>query len=198
MTSGTYYIVVQGVSFSWMRTFTIIAGPQTTITATPTAIFNVTGTPSTTLNVTITDISLTTLMPSTFYTTIPSTTITKTTTITPSRVTITTTSLTIRSKAGTTLYSNILTTTTELLSCPTQNPKKDPICTLSLKRTSAGTTSANSTVSAGSHNGRIMHRPRVPDMMKARHVQGVDSWRREALVKRTAGKSCRVERREDG
>ena len=146
MVSGTWVIVTQGDTFAWMRTFTIIAGPQTTITATPIAIFSMSSTPSTTINSTITSDFNTSLTPVTDVTVIPSTTVIKTSTITPSKVTVTTTSIATKTKASTTVYSKISTTVTKTLTCKTQTPKKDPICTLSLSNTGLPASSANATV----------------------------------------------------
>ena len=186
MVSGTYYIVVQGTTFSWMRSFTIIAGPQTTITATPTAFFNVTLTPSTTINSTITSSVNTTLVPITYNTTLPSTTITKISTVTPPRVTVTTISTTTRTKASSTVYSNTLTTTTKTLTCKTQTPMKDPSCTLNLSKTSLLAATASSLPTSG-RRGRKMPRPRVRDSMSPRRGPGAEPWKRDIFAKRTAG-----------
>ena len=169
-----------------MRSFTIIAGPQTTITATPTAFFNVTVTPSTTLNSTITSSVNTTLVPITYNTTLPSTTITKTSTFTPSKITITTTSTTTRTKASSTVYSNTITTITKTLTCKTQTPKKDPTCTLNLSKASPVAATASSTLTSG-RKGRKMPRPRARDSMSPRRGPGAEPWRRDMLAKRTAG-----------
>jgi hypothetical protein len=186
--SGTYYIVVQGTSFSWMRTFTIIAGPQTTITATPTAVWNITVTPSITINSTITSFVSSTLSTSTYTTTLPSTTITKTSTVTPSRTTITTTSITTRSKASTTVYPKTMVVTTKTLTCKTQTPLRDPTCTLHLSKADVVTASATVTPTAG-RRGRKMPKSRVRDRMAQRRGPGAEPWRRDLIAKRTPGMS---------
>jgi hypothetical protein len=190
MISGTYIIVIQGLTFAWMRTFTIIAGPQMTITATPTAFFNVTLTPSTTITSTSTSDYNTTLPAVTYNTTFPSTTITKSVIITPPVVTIYTTSVATKTKASVTINSKIWITTTETLTCPTQTPKKDPTCTLTLKRATLPSSTANTTVAAGSRKGkdRKLHRPRIPHRRAPLGGQRGEQWRRDLFAKRTAGK----------
>lgn len=54
MYSGDWIVIIEGYTFAWMRTFAINAGPQQTLTQTPTAIFNVTKTPVVTMSTTST------------------------------------------------------------------------------------------------------------------------------------------------
>lgn len=66
MFSGDWYIVIEGLTFAYVRTFEITAGAPTTITATPTVTAGVTIVPNaTTTTSTSKDIESTTLLPST-------------------------------------------------------------------------------------------------------------------------------------
>ncbi|EXJ89107.1 hypothetical protein A1O3_02171 [Capronia epimyces CBS 606.96] len=127
MWSGDWIVIIEGLTFAWMRTFSIIAGPPVIITATPTATFTVTSTPSTTITTTMTNVFSTTLPPSTI--TVPSTTSTRTITTIPSQVTVYWTSTSTRTRT-TRVFSKTTSTTTVTSSCRTQPPKKDPTCTI--------------------------------------------------------------------
>ncbi|KAL2415570.1 hypothetical protein ABEF95_014231 [Exophiala dermatitidis] len=133
MFSGDWTVVIEGLTFAWMRTFSIIAGPPVVITATPTATFTVTSTPSTTITTTITQVYNTTLPAST--TTVPSTTSTRTITTTPSQVTVYWTSTSTRTRT-TRVYSKTVSTSTVTTTCKTQPPKKDPTCTIRVLKAS--------------------------------------------------------------
>ncbi|PVH78934.1 hypothetical protein DL98DRAFT_572855 [Cadophora sp. DSE1049] len=90
MFSGTWYIVIEGLTFAYVRTFTLTVGVPTTTTAIPTITVGMTSTPDV---VTTTSLSISTgstiIAPSTV--TIPCKTTSKTTTVTPSPVFTTTT-----------------------------------------------------------------------------------------------------------
>lgn len=61
--SGNWIVVVEGLTFAWMRTFQIIAGPPKIVTETPTATVNVTATPTSTSTTTMTSVDVITLNP---------------------------------------------------------------------------------------------------------------------------------------
>ncbi|KAJ9499166.1 hypothetical protein H2202_005323 [Exophiala xenobiotica] len=127
MFSGNWMIIVEGLTFAYMRTFDIIAGPPVTVTNTPTATFTVTNVPSTTITTTTTNVYSTTLPPSTV--TVPSSTSTRTITTTPAQVTVYWTSTSTRTRT-TRVWSSTVSTTTVTTTCKTQPPKKDPTCTI--------------------------------------------------------------------
>ncbi|EXJ94936.1 hypothetical protein A1O1_00054 [Capronia coronata CBS 617.96] len=127
MWSGNWIVIIEGLTFAWMRTFSVVAGPPVVVTSTPTATFTVTSTPSTTITTTITNVFSTTLPPST--TTVPSTTSTRTITTTPSQVTVYWTSTSTRTRTSR-VFSKKAVTTTVTTTCRTQPPKRDPTCTI--------------------------------------------------------------------
>jgi hypothetical protein len=127
MTSGEWYVVVEGLTFAWMRSFQIIAGPPKIVTETPTVTVNVTVTPTSTITTTITSVDVTTLPAST--TTVPFSTKTKTVHTTPARVTTTSTSKVTKVKTTRTLTQTTVTTTVTT-SCQVQTPVRDPPCTI--------------------------------------------------------------------
>ena len=142
MISGDWIVVIEGLTFAYMRTFNIIAGPPKIVTETPTATFSVTETPTSTSTSTVTSVDLTTLEPST--TTLPSTTLTRTIYTTPARVTVTSTIPVTRTRTTRT-FTKTTTTKTVTTSCETQKPVRDPPCTIrpskaSLKATEVSTT----------------------------------------------------------
>ncbi|OAL32197.1 hypothetical protein AYO20_07965 [Fonsecaea nubica] len=127
MFSGDWTIVIEGLTFAWMRSFSIIAAPPVVVTTTPTATFTVTSTPFTTITTTITNVFSTTASPSTV--TVPTTTITRTITTTPAQVTVYSTSTITRTRTSR-VFSKTVSTTTVTTSCKTQPPAKDPTCTI--------------------------------------------------------------------
>ncbi|KIY00523.1 uncharacterized protein Z520_04208 [Fonsecaea multimorphosa CBS 102226] len=127
MFSGDWTIVIEGLTFAWMRSFSIIAAPPVVVTTTPTATFTVTSTPSTTITTTITNVYSTTASPSTV--TVPTTTTTRTITTTPPQVTVYWTSTITRTRT-TRVFSKTISTTTVTTSCKTQTPARDPTCTI--------------------------------------------------------------------
>ena len=126
MTSGHWLIVIEGLTFAWMRSFEIIAGVQATITATPTAVFTVTSTPSVTVNSTVTEVYPTTLPPITV--TQPAYTSQVTKTVTPPKVTVTSTKTNTKTSTQYS-YGVTRTTKTKTAVCTTKTTKKDPPCT---------------------------------------------------------------------
>ncbi|OQV00756.1 hypothetical protein CLAIMM_06215 isoform 1 [Cladophialophora immunda] len=141
MFSGDWTIVIEGLTFAWMRSFSIIAAPPVVVTSTPTATFTVTSTPSTTITTTITNVFSTTASPSTV--TVPTTTITRTITTTPAQVTVYSTSTITRTRTSR-VFSKTVSTTTVTTSCRTQPPAKDPTCTI--RPTKATLAAANESI----------------------------------------------------
>ncbi|RVX75723.1 hypothetical protein B0A52_00079 [Exophiala mesophila] len=127
MWSGNWIVIIEGLTFAWMRSLDIIAGPPATVTNTATVTFSVTQTPSTTVTTTFTTGFTTTLTPATV--TVPSTTSTRTITVRPSQVTVSVTTTSTRTRTDK-VYSKTATTTTVTTSCRPQLPKRDPTCTL--------------------------------------------------------------------
>ncbi|EXJ72717.1 uncharacterized protein A1O5_03864 [Cladophialophora psammophila CBS 110553] len=141
MFSGDWTIVIEGLTFAWMRSFSIIAAPPVVVTTTPTATFTVTSTPSTTITTTITNVFSTTASPSTV--TVPTTTTTRTITTSPAQVTVYSTSTITRTRTSR-VFSKTVSTTTVTTSCRTQPPAKDPTCTI--RPTKATLAAANASI----------------------------------------------------
>ncbi|KAI1623750.1 hypothetical protein EDD37DRAFT_438741 [Exophiala viscosa] len=156
MFSGNWTVVVEGLTFAWMRDFSIIAAPPVTVTTTPTATFTVTSIPSTTITSTSTGWDSITLSASTI--TLPSTTLTSTITTTPSRVTVWSTSTMSRTRTART-FSSTISTTTSTANCMTQPHRQDPTCTihptkaslLAAASSAVSSTVANTTVAANAN-----------------------------------------------
>ena len=124
--SGIWIAVIEGYTFAWMRTFSVIAGIQQTVTATPTAVFNITTTPSTTVTTTATEQDNTTLPAVTV--TIPSATILRNKITTPDTVTFYSTKTLTRTRTSR-LFTARVVTTTKTASCH-RTTVKDPSCTI--------------------------------------------------------------------
>lgn len=177
-------VVMDGLTFAWMRTFQIVAGPPVTITSTPTATFTVTNTPSTTVTTNSTNVYSTTLSPSTV--TVPSSTSTRTITTTPKQVTVYSTSTSTRTRTSRT-WSSTVTTTTVTVSCQPQIIKRDPTCTI---RPTKATLAAASNTGYPAPRGRFFRgaprRDRPRDVSK--HAI-VEPRKENLLFERGAGKS---------
>ncbi|OAP58358.1 hypothetical protein AYL99_07448 [Fonsecaea erecta] len=155
MISGDWTIVIEGLTFAWMRSFSIIAAPPVVVTTTPTATFTVTSTPSTTITTTITNTFSTTATPSTV--TVPTTTTTRTITTTPSQITVYSTSTITRTRTSR-VFSKTISTTTVTTSCKTQPPAKDPTCTIRPTKATLAASNESLTIlprmrQFGKHNG---------------------------------------------
>ncbi|KKY27640.1 hypothetical protein UCRPC4_g00873 [Phaeomoniella chlamydospora] len=179
MYSGEWIIIIEGLTFAWERSFYITAGPQATVTATPTAIFNVTVTPTSTVNSTVTTVYSTTLTPSTV--TLPSVTLSHTRTITPKPVTTTSTKTVsiVQTKFS---YTVAHTTKTKTASCT--STKRDPPCTFQPTKTKIAADIIASQISAASDVKRR-------DRMSSRRGLARRGLRRSAaleLEKRSPGK----------
>lgn len=127
MFSGDWIVIIEGLTFAWMRNFSINAGPPVVVTSIPTVTYTTPYIPSTTVTTTFTSGYTSTLLPST--TTLPSTTYTRTITIRPMQVTVTSTLTSTRLRT-TRVFSKTVTTTTITTNCRTQTPKRDRTCTL--------------------------------------------------------------------
>lgn len=127
MWSGDWIVIIEGLTFAWMRNFSINAAPPVVVTSTPTVTYTTPYTPSTTVTTTFTQGYTTTLLPSTV--TLPKTTSTRTITVRPMQVTVTTTSTSTRMRTAR-VFSKTITTTTITAGCKTQLPKRDRTCTL--------------------------------------------------------------------
>ena len=127
MTSGDWTIVIEGLTFAYMRIFSIIAQQPMVVTETPTATFSVTVTPSTTVVTTSTQVYSTNLPPSTV--TLPSTTSTFTKTNTPAKVTTTSTKTLLLTRTSW-AFSETIVSKTVTIACPTGLPVRDPSCTI--------------------------------------------------------------------
>ncbi|KEF57809.1 uncharacterized protein A1O9_05729, partial [Exophiala aquamarina CBS 119918] len=143
MWSGDWIVIIEGLTFAWMRNFSINAGPPVVVTSTPTVTYTTPYTPSTTVTMTFTQGYTTTLLPSTV--TLPKTTSTRTITVRPRPVTVTTTSTSTRIRT-TKVFSKTITTTTIAASCRTQLPRRDRTCTL--RPSKATLAAANAPVTA--------------------------------------------------
>jgi len=178
MSSGEWIVVVEGLTFAWMRSFSINAGPQVTTYSTPTVTFTVTEVPSTTVSAMATSIYLTTLPPSTV--TVLASVVTKMATTTPAKVTVISTSTSTRIRT-TRLFTKTISTKTLTTSCKTQPPKRDPTCTIRPTKATLKALDIEVDVKIGR---------RVPDRFKhskARHRR--DSSGEDVLFKRDAGKN---------
>lgn len=190
MWSGDWTVIIEGLTFAWMRTFSIIAAPPVVITSTPTATFTVTSTPSTTINTTITNVYSTTLPPAT--TTVPSVTLTRTITTTPSQVTVFLNSTSTRTHV-TKVFSSTVSTTIITTSCRTQPPRKDPTCTIHPTKASLAAASNPTVGNITVSKATISPVPRFRGGGRERHMRGFDERRiieprGVNLVKRGPGK----------
>ncbi|ETN37719.1 uncharacterized protein HMPREF1541_07342 [Cyphellophora europaea CBS 101466] len=162
MVSGKWSVVIEGLEFAWMRSFSVIAGPQVTKIATPTITINQTMSPSTTVTVVTTNTLPTTLSPSTI--TIPSTTSTATSTVTPKTVTTTITKVrTITLPAWPPKVTKTTVTRTQTTACKTASRRNDPTCTVHPPKASLA--------AAGGSYGRFRrHAPYVPRAPPTQHL----------------------------
>ncbi|KAJ9608272.1 hypothetical protein H2200_007260 [Cladophialophora chaetospira] len=172
MVSGSWTAVIEGLTFAWMREFSIIAAPPVTISSTPTFTYSVTITPSTTITSTVTSVFTTSASPSTI--TVPTITTTRTITTTPAQKTVTSTS-TITRLRTTRVFSKTVAITTITTSCQTQTPSKDPTCTI--RPTKATLAAANS---AYSMLPRQWHQIQKPGTSRS----GWGSWGGHKLARR--------------
>ncbi|KIW16209.1 hypothetical protein PV08_06260 [Exophiala spinifera] len=178
MFSGNWMVVMEGLTFAWMRTFEIVAGPPVTITSTPTATYTITSTPRATVTTTSTDIYSTTLSPLTV--TVPSSTSTRTITTTPKQVTVDSTSTSTRTRISRT-WSATVTTTTVTVSCQPQIVKRDPTCTI---RPTKATLAAASNTTYPAPRGRFF---RGAPRRSRRREAFVEPRRENQLFERGAG-----------
>lgn len=180
MFSGNWMVVMEGLTFAWMRTFQIVAGPPVTITSTPTATYTVTNTPSATVTTTSTSVSLITLSASTV--TVPSSTSVRTITTTPKQVTVYSTSTSTRTRTSRT-WSSTVTTTTITVSCQPQVAKRDPSCTI---RPTKATLAAASNTSYPAPRGRFFRG--APRRDRPKWSRAMVEPRDNSLFERGAGK----------
>ena len=127
--SGQWTVVIEGLTFAWMRQFSIIAGTPVEVTSTPIATLTLTSTPITTSTLVSTSTIQETVPASTV--TVPATTQTTSRTIIPSRVTTTTTYIkTITIPAFPPEITKVTTMKTITTRCRTAPPRWDPINTV--------------------------------------------------------------------
>ncbi|KAK5048062.1 hypothetical protein LTR84_006252 [Exophiala bonariae] len=177
MWSGDWIVVIEGLTFAWMRNFSINAAPPVVVTSTPTLTFTTPYIPSTTVTTTFTSGYTTTLLPSTI--TLPSTTSTRTITVKPMQVTVTST-LTQTRQRTTRVFSKTVTTTTITTSCKTQPPKRDRTCTLRPTRATLAAADVPVTVLPRIRRGE-------PDVLERVRQRGVSPRQEGESVKPGSG-----------
>lgn len=177
MWSGDWIVIIEGLTFAWMRNFSINAGPPVVVTSTPTLTYTSEYVPSTTVTTTFTSGYTTTLLPSTI--TLPSTTSTRTITVKPMQVTVTSTSTHTRLRT-TRVFSKTITTTTITTSCKTQPPKRDRTCTLRPSKATLAAATVPVTALPRIRRGE-------PGILERLRQRGVSPRQEGELVKRGSG-----------